>query len=266
MVKFKLMIGVIGGSGLYEIEGVHIKKIKKVKTPFGSPSDAYIIAEFEDRDVIFLPRHGAKHNIPPHKINYKANIWGFKKLGVDRLLSISATGGISKQMIPGRIVILDQIIDMTRNRDSTFFDGKKGVFHIDFTEPFCCELRASLCNAGKKAGMKLIEKGTYVCVSGPRLETKAEIKFFSKIGADVVGMTSMPEASLARELEICYAGVGVITNYAAGITGAKLTTREVIDVMKATTGKLKELLKHALEIIPVDRKCECKDALKEAGM
>lgn len=260
------MIGIIGGSGLYEIEGVKIKNLKKVNTPFGYPSDSYVIAELGGKDVIFLPRHGAKHNIPPHKINYRANIWGFKELGVDRILSIGATGGISKQMIPGMIVILDQIIDMTKDRDYTFFDGKNGVFHIDFTEPYCYELRTFLYKAGEKAGIKLIKKGTYVCVSGPRLETKAEIKFFSKIGADVVGMTAMPEASLSRELEICYAGIGVVTNYAAGITKKKLTTKEVLDVMKMTTGRIKDLLKHMIKLIPKDRRCECQHALKEARM
>ncbi len=260
------MIGIIGGSGLYEIEGVKIKDLKKVNTPFGYPSDSYVIAELADKDVIFLPRHGAKHNIPPHRINYRANIWGFKELGVDRLLSIGATGGISKQMVPGMIVILDQIIDMTKDRDSTFFDGENGVFHIDFTEPYCYELRTFLYEAGEKAGIKLIKKGTYVCVSGPRLETKAEIKFFSKIGADVVGMTAMPEASLSRELEICYAGIGIVTNYAAGITKKKLTTKEVLDVMKMTTGRINDLLKHTIRLIPEDRRCECKHALKEARM
>jgi 5'-methylthioadenosine phosphorylase len=260
------MIGIIGGSGLYDIEGVVIKDISKIVTPYGYPSDSYVIAEFAGRDVIFLPRHGSRHNIPPHKINYRANIWGFKELGVERIVSLSATGGISNHMVPGSIVVLDQIIDMTKGRDSTFFDGEDGVVHIDFTEPYCQELRNSFLKAGRKSGIALNKAGTYICVNGPRLETKAEINFFSKIGADVVGMTAMPEASLAREAELCYVGIGVVTNYAAGIIKKRLTTTEVLEVMKMTTGRLKEVLKEAFKLIPVERKCACKEALKEARM
>jgi 5'-methylthioadenosine phosphorylase len=260
------MIGIIGGSGLYDIEGVVIKDLRKIVTPYGHPGDSYVIAEFAGRDVIFLPRHGSQHNIPPHRINYRANIWGFKELGVERLVSLSATGGISTHMMPGSIVVLDQIIDMTKGRDSTFFDGEDGVVHIDFTEPYCRELRDSFFEAGRTSGIELKKTGTYICLNGPRFETKAEIKFFSRTGADVVGMTAMPEASLAREAELCYAGIGVVTNYAAGITGKKLTTKEVVEVMKMTTGKLKELLKEVFKLIPAERRCACKEALKEARM
>lgn len=211
------MIGIIGGSGLYNIEGVVMKKAKRLSTPFGSPSDSYIIGELSGRDVVFLPRHGCRHDIPPHRINYRANIWGFKKLGVERVISVGAAGGINQGMKPGMIVVLNQIIDMTKGRDGTFFEGKGGVIHVDLTEPYCPELRESIIRAGEKARIKLKKSGTYVCTNGPRLETKAEIHFFSAIGADVVGMTAMPEASLAREAELCYAGISVISNYAAGI-------------------------------------------------
>jgi 5'-methylthioadenosine phosphorylase len=259
------MIGVIGGSGLYEIGKVFIKKTKKFSTPFGDPSDSYVIGEFSGIEVVFLPRHGSLHRIPPNKINYRANIWGFKELGVERVISLSAVGGISPEMKPGTIVIPDQIIDMTKGRDSTFYDGDR-VVHIDFTEPYCPELRKSILEAGRKSGIELKKSGTYVCVNGPRLETKAEIEFFSNIGADVVGMTAMPEASLAREAELCFAGVIVVTNYAAGIKEKRLTTTEVIKVMKGTTGRLKELLKESFNLIPIERRCFCKEALKEARM
>ncbi|OIP60449.1 MAG: methylthioadenosine phosphorylase [Nitrospirae bacterium CG2_30_41_42] len=259
------MIGVIGGSGLYEIEGVVINEVKKISTPFGDPSDSYRIAEFSGQAVAFLPRHGSPHHIPPHKINYRANIWGFKKLGVERIISLGAVGSLSPEIGPGTIIVPDQIIDMTKGRDSTFFDGN-GVAHIDFTEPYCPVLRASIFGAGKKSGIELKKSGTYVCVNGPRLETKAEIKFFSGIGADIIGMTAMPEASLVRETELCFAGINVVTNYAAGITEKRLTTTEVIEVMKRTSVRLKELVKEAFNLIPVERKCACKEALKEARM
>ena len=263
MLKF-LMIGIIGGSGLYEIEGVVIKEIKSVATPFGIPSDYYRIGEISGRDVVFLPRHGSKHTIPPHRINYRANIWGFKELGVERILSISASGGISPEVRPGTIVVPDQIIDMTAGRDGTFFEGEEGVFHIDLTDPYCTELREAIFASGKKSGIELKKSGTYICTNGPRLETRAEISFFSRIGADVVGMTAMPEASLAREAELCYAGISVVTNYAAGLKEKKLTASEVIEVMSKTAERLKKLLKEGFGLVPSERKCSCKDALKEA--
>jgi 5'-methylthioadenosine phosphorylase len=260
------MIGIIGGSGLYEIEGFVLREKKKVSTPYGAPSDYYLIGELSGRDVVFFTRHGSEHNIPPHMINYRANIWGFKELGVNRIISLGATGGIGHEMKPGTIIVLDQIIDMTKDRDITFYDGKGSVVHIDFTEPYCPELRESILRAGEKSGLSLKKSGTYVCVNGPRLESKAEIRFFSRIGADVVGMTAMPEASLARETALCYAGISVVTNYAAGITGKKLTTTEVKEIMKETAKSLRELLKETFYLIPAERKCTCKEALKDAQM
>ncbi len=257
-------VGIIGGSGLYDIEGFTLKKRRKVSTPFGSPSGQYLAGEIGNTEVFFLPRHGKSHNIPPHKINYRANIWGFKKLGVDRIISISAVGGIKKGLKPGDIVISDQVLDMTKNRPSTFYDGKEGVVHIDFTEPYCPELRSVILKAGKKSRIALKNRGTYVSVEGPRLESSAEIKSFSILGGDMVGMTGMPEVALARELEICYAGLSVVANYAAGISKRKLTVAEVMEAMKDTTDNIKLLLQTTFSLIPDDRSCECKDALKEA--
>lgn len=258
------MLGIIGGSGLYEMEGVVIKETKSVSTPFGAPSDSYRIGEISGRDAIFLPRHGPIHSIPPHGINYRANIFGFKELGAERIISIGATGGINHEIEPGTIVVPDQIIDMTSGRAGTFFEGGEGVFHIDLTSPYCPELRESIFASGEKSGIELKSSGTYICTNGPRLETSAEIKFFSQIGADIVGMTAMPEAALAREAEICYAGISVVTNYAAGLKEKKLTATEVIDKMEKTVGLLKILLANMFELIPSARKCDCKDSLKEA--
>jgi 5'-methylthioadenosine phosphorylase len=257
-------IGVIGGSGLYEIEGFVLNKKQTVATPYGKPSDRYLLGKIGKTEVVFLPRHGSRHNIPPHMINYRANIWGFRKLGVDRILSISAVGGIKKGLTPGDIVILDQVLDMTRNRKSTFYDGKNGVVHIDFTDPYCPELRKTLHKAGKLVRVSVKNGGTYVAVEGPRLETASEIRSFSLLGGDVVGMTGMPEASLARELEICYSGLSVVANYAAGISKRKLTVAEVMEAMKATTENIKRLLSETFRLIPDERRCACSEALREA--
>ena len=260
------IIGIIGGSGLYEIQGLALRQKEKIKTPFGNPSEDYIIGKFGDQDIIFLPRHGKNHNIPPHMINYRANIWGFKKLGVERILSVSAVGGIKKGLKPRDVVVLDQVLDMTRNRESTFYDGKKGVVHIDFTEPYCPEMRKLLLKAGKLSKVHLKKGGTYVAVEGPRLESASEIKSFGILGGDVVGMTGMPEAALARELEMCYSGLSVVANYAAGISKEKLTVQEVMEAMTIATEKIKRLFRAAFPIIPDRRKCPCRVALKDAAV
>lgn len=256
--------GVIGGSGLYEIKGLTVKGKKNITTPYGKPSDDYLIGSMGDREIVFLPRHGKEHGIPPHMINYRANIWGFRKLGVNNIISISAVGGIRKGMNPGDIVVLDQVLDMTRNRKSTFYDGKGGVVHIDFTEPYCPDLRSMLLKAGRSARVALKKEGTYVAVDGPRLETASEIKSFAILGGDVVGMTGMPEASLAREVEICYAGISVVANFAAGISRRKLSVAEVMEAMHGATEKIKKLLAKTFSLIPEERECSCLDALKEA--
>jgi 5'-methylthioadenosine phosphorylase len=258
------MIGIIGGSGLYEIEGVVVTEKKKISTPYGVPSDLYIFSNFAGRKVIFLPRHGLKHSIPPHKINYRANLWGFRQLGVRKVISVGATGGISTGMTPGTIVVPDQIIDMTAGRDSTYYEGGEEVIHVDFTVPYCNELRKSIIYAGKKSGIMLRKKGTYICTNGPRLETEGEIRFFSHIGADVVGMTAMPEACLAREAEICYAGIAVVTNYAAGITKKRLTAREVVEGMHHSSALLSTLLKETVNLVSAGTDCVCGETLREA--
>jgi 5'-methylthioadenosine phosphorylase len=259
-----MAIGLIGGSGLYEMEGLDIIKDVSISTPYGDPSSAYKIGTIDDKEIIFLPRHGIPHSIPPHKINYRANIWGFKSLGVERIISVSAVGGINKDMVPGSVVLLNQIIDMTYGaRASTFYDKDK-VVHVDFTNPYCQEMRDFIVQASQDIGIQIKETGTYVCVNGPRLETAKEIQFFSTIGADVVGMTAMPEASLARELEICMAGISVVTNYAAGISGSRLTTTEVVETMRNSTERIKSLIKESIVKMPLLRTCLCKEALKDA--
>jgi 5'-methylthioadenosine phosphorylase len=245
------MLGIIGGSGLYKIEGITLRKTKKVQTPFGKPSDSYKIGALSDSEIVFLPRHGGQHTIPPHKVN------------VERIISISAVGGIRPQLRPGAIVVPDQIIDMTSNRQSTFHEEDNAV-HIDFTEPYCPEMRRSIIKASKTKGIDIRESGTYVCVNGPRLETRAEIQFFSRIGADIVGMTAMPEAALAREAEVCFGGISVVTNYAAGVKEKRMIANEVGEVMKAVMVNLGAFLEEILHAIPHERACDCKNALNEA--
>lgn len=260
-------LGIIAGSGIQEMGCEDILETRKIETPYGKPSDHYRICKMSGTKVVFLPRHGVPHRIPPHKINYRANLWGFKELGVREIISINAVGGINEGLMPGDIVVPDQIIDMTHGRENTFFDGDE-VVHVDLTEPFCNRLRDQIFYAGERGGIPLVRSGTYVCTNGPRLETGAEIRYFSVIGADIVGMTVMPEAALAREIEICFASISVITNYAAGISKGKLTTTEVIDTMRSSIRKVRTLLRE-LMMIKKQRgivRCLCHEALKDARM
>ena len=258
-------IGVIAGSGVYNIPDFEIIDSVKVSTPYGEPSDIYRIGRVAGKEIVFLPRHGSLHHIPPHRINYRANIWGFRELGVSRMLSVGATGGISKRMKPGSIVVLDQIIDMTSSRDATFYDEDE-VVHVDFTEPFCPDLRRGLMSAAADAEIGIVKRGTYIAVNGPRLETAAEIRAYAKLGAHVVGMTGMPETGLARELEICFAGLAVVTNAAAGISEGKLSATEVVEAMRSATERIRIMLKAFFALDTITSTCACRSALKNAKM
>jgi len=260
-------IGVIGGSGLYDIPGVRFVKEETVETPYGPPSDKFRVGELDGKTIVFLPRHGAGHALPPHKINYRANIWGMRSLGADQIFAVNATGAIDPELGPGSIVLPDQIIDFTMGgRPATFYESGD-VVHVDFTRPYCPELRRVLAEAAGKAGIPVVGSGTYVAVNGPRLETAAEIQFFSRIGGHILGMTGMPEAVLARELEMCFSVLAVVTNYAAGVKEEKkLTTTEVLEVMARSTEKVKGILKEAFSLIPEKRTCPCPEALKDARL
>ena len=259
------IFGVISGSGLYDMPGLEITDSAKLTTPYGEPSDAYRIGRISGKDVAFLPRHGSPHYIQPHKINYRANLWGFRELNVEKIISIGASGGISGALKPGTITVPDQIIDTTSGRRSTFYD-KNEVVHIDFTEPFCPDMRNSIFRAAEQAGVPAVRSGTYVCTNGPRLETAAEIRTFANWGADMVGMTAMPESCLARELEICFAGISVITNFAAGIAGQKLTSTEVVETMRSAADGLKSLLAAFFSLDFQEPLCSCRHTLREAKM
>ena len=258
-------LGIIGGSGLYSIPGFVKLKEECVSTPYGDPSGSYLIAGPEDGSgphVVFLPRHGAAHSIPPHKVNYRANIWGMQSLGVERIIGVTAVGGIDPALSPGSILLPDQVMDFTQGaRESTFYEGGD-VVHIDFTDPYCPEMRAVLIKAAQIEGLACTPEATYVCTNGPRLESRAEIEFFRRAGGHIVGMTGMPETALARELQVCYAAVSVVTNFAAGVSAAgKLTTTEVVETMAKSTGAVMALLKTSFSLMPQHRGCPCKDAL-----
>lgn len=258
---------IIGGSGVYDPDILNNLSNKVVNTPYGSIN--VNIGSQNGNEIAFLPRHGESHSVPPHQINFRANIWGLKELGVERILTTSASGSMNKKMEPGDFVLLDQFLDFTANRKKTFYDGEESphnkdyVAHVDFTEPYCNETGKAVLETADEKGYTIHDGGTYVCADGPRFETKAEIQMFNQLGGDLVGMTQVPEVILARELEMCYAGIGIVTNSAAGIQD-NITHEEVVDVMDKIIPKVKELLVDSVDKVPVERDCRCADALEGA--
>jgi len=258
----RVEVGVIGGTGLYRL-GVSGGRWRGVRTPYGRVE--VLVGDLGSRRVAFLPRHGRRHEAPPHLVNYRANLWALRSLGVKRILAVSACGSLNPRMRPGGLVLLDQFLDFTKGRPATFYTGGgKGVVHVDLTEPYCPELRRILQEAAKEEGIRLHPRGTYVCTEGPRFETAAEIRAFRRLGGDLVGMTNVPECVLARELEMCYAAVGLVTNFAAGLAGTKLTHTEVAERMGEGTKTIARLFLSSLPRIPPRRSCPCSRALEGA--
>lgn len=243
-----MTLGIIGGTGLTQISELKIVGEESVKTPFGNPSANYVVGELNGRKLVFLARHGNPHRIPPHKINYRANIWGFKHLGVTEIIAITAVGGITSEMAPGHIAIPDQVIDYSFGREHTFFaDNLEHVTHIDFTEPYSSVLRERIIQAAKTADIQVSNLGTYGCTQGPRLETIAEIKRMQQDGCDLVGMTGMPEAALARELDLAYANISVVANWGAGIAPGEITMAEIEKNLEIGMSKAVALLKTTVQ-------------------
>jgi len=240
------MLAIIGGTGLTKLANLEMSHHKVIRTPYGEPSGALTFGKLHGRDVIFLARHGYGHTIPPHQVNYRANIWALHTQCVTHVVSVASVGGIRSDLTPGIIAIPDQIIDYTHGRKSTFFDGpEKPVTHIDFTWPYCEELRQRLIKAAEKAKQKVVAGGVYGASQGPRLESAAEISRLERDGADMVGMTGMPEAALARELGLCYATIAVVANYAAGKGSSK---REIhFENLEAAMQKSLDRVKTILE-------------------
>ena len=221
-------LAIIGGTGLTSIKDLNITKKEVVQSPFGAPSGILQTGELFGTEVLFLPRHGVSHTIPPHKINYRANLWVLKQAGVDTIIAVNAVGGIHDDLKAGQLVIPNQLIDYTTSRTNTFFEeGLKEVVHIDFTDPYCESLREKIVNCCKEQSLDFMANGTYAVTEGPRLETAQEINRLERDGCDIVGMTGMPEAALARELDICYACISVVANQAAG-RGEEEITMEMI--------------------------------------
>ena len=221
-------IGVIGGSGLTRLRALEIDCQEVVVTPYGDPSAPFTLGRLNGRAVVFLPRHGSGHTIPPHRVNYRANLWALRELGVQRVIGVAAVGGITPPMSPGRLCIPDQVIDYTWGREHTLYnDDLDQVTHIDFTRPYCETLRQVLIEAAGAAGVLLQPGGTYGATQGPRLESAAEIDRMQRDGCDLVGMTGMPETSLAKELGLCYASCAVVVNWAAGRGEGPITMEEI---------------------------------------
>jgi 5'-methylthioadenosine phosphorylase len=261
-------IGIIGGSGVYNPDMMGNVKEVKVETPYGMVLP--LMGEAEGHEVVFLPRHGTGHSVPPHRINYQANIWGMRALGVEAIIATAAVGSLNPEMAPGDSVFVDQFIDFTKNRRQTFFDGREnGVAHLDFTEPYCPALRKTMAAAAGElrarpgAEFAFHEKGVYICTEGPRFETPAEIRAYALLGADVVGMTSYPEVALAREAGICYATIAMVTNLAAGMAGGRLTHEEVLEVMAKNNSTVWAMLQKTLEKMErvyAAEACTCQEA------
>lgn len=243
-------IAIIGGTGLTSLTGVEISETREVETPYGSPSSALSFGNIGDQEIIFLPRHGNPHVIPPHKINYRANIHALKENGVDNIIAVNAVGGITAEMRPGRIVIPEQIIDYTYGRHQTFFeDNLDKVTHIDFTNPFSKDLSKNLVTASLMSGTDVFIGGVYAATQGPRLETAAEVKKLEKDGCDIVGMTGMPETALARELNINYACLSLVVNWAAGKTDEEITMEIIESNLDKGMGKVKTILEETIKVI-----------------
>lgn len=243
-------VAIIGGTGLTSLQELEITSREIVQTPYGEPSGILVRGNYCGHEVLFLPRHGPGHTIPPHRVNYRANIWALKEVGVTNVIAVNAVGGIRLDMEPGVLVIPDQIIDYTWGRTNTYFeDSLNKVVHVDFTDPYCASLRLQLVDAATQAGLEVLDGGTYAATQGPRLETTAEIDRLERDGCDIVGMTGMPEAVLARELELCYASVSLVVNRAAGRGDGEITMTEIEQNLKRGMTDVRKLLEHVIPLI-----------------
>jgi len=257
-------IAIIGGSGLYEIEGISSVEEVSLNTPFGPPSDKIVVGKLEGVNVAFLPRHGRGHRIPPTDVPFRANIYALKSLGVERIIAINSVGSLKADLKPGELLIPDQLIDRTRSRVNTFFRESIAV-HIPFAGPFCPVLSRVVYEAAQKAGATVHKGGTYVVMEGPAFSTRAESRLHRSWGADVIGMTALPEAKLAREAEICYAVIACITDYDSWHEGFEPVTAEIIiNTLRQNIATAKKIIKLALGKIPEKRDCDCGSALRTA--
>ena len=255
-------IGIFGGTGIYDSGLLENAQEVEIETPYGKPSDTITVGEFNGRKIAFLPRHGKKHTIPPHMINFKANIWAFKELGVTRIIAPSAVGSLKEELEPGHFALPSQFLDFTKSRDGSF-SAEGRVIHISVAEPFCPELQSSIIKVTEKLNLKIHKDCTYVCIEGPRFSSKAESKFYRSTGADIIGMTLVPECQLAREAQICYASISTVTDY--DVWAEKpVTAKQVLETLSKNVEKTKKILTELMDTIPKTRSCFCAKALEEA--
>ncbi|MCK4810529.1 MAG: S-methyl-5'-thioadenosine phosphorylase [Candidatus Omnitrophica bacterium] len=256
-------IGVIGGSGLYDLDGLSREEWIEVKTPFGEPSDKFLLAELEGKEIVFLPRHGRGHKISPSKINYRANIYGMKRLGVERIISVTACGSLKEQFKPLDFVVPDQFVDRTSQaRKDTFFDGDM-IVHVSFAEPVCKDLAEIMYQQIVEMNLTVHSGGTYLNMEGPQFSTLAESNLYRSWGMDVIGMTNLTEARLAREAEICYVTLAAVTDYDCWHESHETVTVDIIlDNLGKNVQNAKKILKTVIPRIPEERNCPCREALK----
>ena len=259
-------IGIFGGTGIYDSGILKNSKEITMDTPYGKTSDSITVGEFNGRNVAFMPRHGKKHTIPPHLINFRANIWAFKELGVKRIIAPSAVGSLKEEFEPGHFALPSQFIDFTKSRNGTFSEDGR-VIHISVADPFCPELQNIILKVTKKQGIQIHEDCTYVCIEGPRFSTKAESRFFRTTGADIIGMTLVPECQLAREAQICYVSISTVTDY--DVWAEKpVTAKEVMSTLSKNVEITKKLLIQLIKKMPENfasnRTCSCEKALTDA--
>jgi 5'-methylthioadenosine phosphorylase len=259
------VIGIIGGSGLYEMEGLESVEERRIETPFGQPSDAYIVGSLAGRRVAFLPRHDRGHRLMPSELNFRANIFGFKVLGAEWLISAGAVGSMREELAPLDIVIPDQFFDRTKGRASTFFGGGI-VAHVSFADPVCPTLSDLVFKAGQAVGARIHRGGTYICMEGPQFSTRAESRIYRSWGVDVIGMTNLQEAKLCREAEICYVTMAMVTDYDVWHeTEEDVSVEAVVAILKQNAETAKAIIKHAVSSFSTKREgCPCPTALKDA--
>ena len=259
-------IGIIGGSGLYDMDGIELLDELHLETPWGSPSDALALGRFGDQEVVFLPRHGRGHRIPPHAINYRANIYAMKLAGVSQIISISAVGSLREDIAPGDFVVVDQFVDRTHGRPSTFFEGPI-VAHASMADPVCADLRRRLLNACRAADIRVHDGGCYLTMQGPQFSTRAESELYRSWGMDVIGMTNLPEAKLAREAELCYATVAMCTDYDCWHEEEEdVSVESLLETMHGNVRKAKAMLAACFEAGDDLHACAsgCRHALEQA--
>ena len=247
------MLAIVGGSGLYSLgDDFHLDDQRSRQTPYGETSADVLLGRWRDIDIAFLPRHGAGHRVPPHLVNYRANLWALKQAGVSKIIAVNAVGGISADMAPATMALPQQLIDYSSGREHSFCDGSDTVVkHVDFSRPYSAALQTSLKRAATVLNLALVDSGTYGCTNGPRFETAAEIQRMRRDGCSVVGMTGMPEAGLARELDIEYACLALVVNWAAGIADSEISMEEIMTILEQGIKQLRPLLLAAARLIEV---------------